>query len=166
MNVFDLPPGESPREPNFMSFAATLGYKEDEDGEVLRRLCSETAYRDETHYGEGILGYIRHCDKTYYSSEVQSGSNRLGIRQGIWVALASLHYDTGHYANCMSQLWDVHSDILHSNDLSHLGEVSWLLHYVGAREMGKRATISHTNTTQQEHTPDFTGEHFEISLGV
>lgn len=164
--ILDQQPQELPREPDFMSLAAVLGFKEDEDGEALRQLCIQTAYRDETHYGEGILAYIRYCEGILYSSEVQGSVNRLEIRQGIWTALASLHYETGHFANCMRQLQELHADILHSNDLSQLREVQRLLQHVDAREMGKRATIEHMNTTQQEHVPDFTGAHFDVAPRV
>lgn len=154
--IIEQAPTEETPEPDFMTLASILGYKEDEHGMMLRQLCIETEFRDEVHYGEGILGYIRHCEQALWSHDVQASSNRLEVRQGIWLSLASLHYETGHYSSSMRMLWDIHDDILHSNDMSHLGEISWLLHHVGAREMGRRATIRHMNATQQEHTPDYT----------
>lgn len=161
--VFETEPSYNDLKPDFLGLAAALGYKEDDETREIHRYCVETEYRDEAHYGEGILGFIKQVEKTLYSSETQNRYDRLDIRQGIWLSIAAVHYETGHYQNCMRQLFEIHDDILISNDTSRLGELSWMIHHVGARLTGRVALMQHMNTIEQEKTPDFTRGHFSVS---
>lgn len=147
----------------FVELANRLGYKEDSEAEEIHRLCIETHYRDEHHYGEGILGYIRRSESIFYSSEVQNSCDRLEVRQGIWLSIADIHYATGHFSSCLQQLLEVHDDILHSNDLTHLGSVSWLIQHTGAMMTGKEAIMRASHLIDLQDTVDLTSNHFDFA---
>lgn len=147
----------------FNELANMLGYEEDQETHEIHRLCIEADYRDEKHYGESVLSYIRRAESILYSSEVQNRPNRLEVRQGIWLSIADIHYATGHYSNCLEQLFEVHDDILHSNDATKLGTISWMIHHVGAKMTGKQAIAQDSKLSSGESTVDFTTTHFDIA---